>query len=84
MSPDSIPNCLDDAEYLLTYELDKHSTRTLIFLDPDELREFLTLRGMDKEPASFLIRKQCLVDNRAFLAGDNDELEDYIRITGNA
>ena len=80
MSQNSIPNCLDDAEYLLTYELGTHSWRTLIFGSADELRRFLKERGMDEDPASFIIRKQCVVDNKAFVSGCDDELEDYIRI----
>ena len=80
MSKDSIPECLDNSDYLLTYELGNNSWRTLIFGNADELRRFLKERGMDEDPASFIIRKQCVVDNKAFVAGCDDELEDYIRI----
>ena len=80
MSQDSIPECLDNNDYLLTYELGNNSLRTLIFGNADELRRFLKERGMDEDPASFIIRKQCVVDNEAFIAGCDDELEDYIRI----
>ena len=80
MSQDIIPECLDNSDYLLTYELGNNSWRTLIFGNADELRRFLKERGMDEDPASFIIRKQCVVDNAAFIAGCDDELEDYIRI----
>ena len=81
MSQESIPKCLDDAEYLLTYELGARSWRTLLFEDADELREFLRLREYNELVGSFFIRKMVLVDTRAFMAGDNDALEDYVKVT---
>lgn len=80
MSKNSIPNCLDDAEYLLTYELGTHSWRTLIFANADELRGFLEERGMHEDPSKFFICKQCVMDNEAFLDGDDNALENYVRI----
>jgi hypothetical protein len=81
MSQDSIPKCLDDAEYLLTYELGTHSWRTLLFDDADELRGFLEQRSMYEKPHRFFIRKLCVMDNDAFISGDNHALENYVRIS---